>query len=400
MEAKWRQGWDLTEEKREWFRQKSIKSASRKRTLMAAPQELANSRQPRLDPCALMPQKSKCPIDSVSLFSGCGGLDIGFERAGYNHLLSVDVLDICGETLSTNRPNWSVLSGPSSGDVRNIKWDKQVQRQQQFLVLHGGPPCQPFSNAGRQLGKEDSRNMVPEFFRAVRELSPDAFVMENVPALGSSKFSSYLETELKAGVGKNYIYKQFYLYAPDFGVPQKRKRLFVVGFRSAEAFKHFIVPRPTHSIEHFSRRSKHLSSHIQDNLILSTESDLPRTMGVREAIGLDNSYPDGLSPTFRSGFTGPRSSTSILNGASSQQVLAAMGIWGNGISPSRESANAFPPEDGTQRLSVQDVSLIQGFPCEWVIRGPVYKVIGQIGNSVAPPVSYNLALAIRQALLP
>jgi DNA (cytosine-5)-methyltransferase 1 len=122
-------------------------------------------------------------------------------------------------------------------------------------------------------------------------------------------------------------------------------------------------------------------------------------MGVREALGFDDSLPDGLAPTFRSGFTGPRNSTSILNGASSQKVLHQMGLWGNGIAPTRQAAASFPPENGTARLSVEDISLIQGFPNEWQIEGPVYKAIGQIGNSVAPPVAYNLALQIRRALI-
>ena len=122
-------------------------------------------------------------------------------------------------------------------------------------------------------------------------------------------------------------------------------------------------------------------------------------MGVREAIGLGDEFPDGLAPTFRSGFTGPRNSTSILNGASSQQVLAEMGIWGNGVAASIHSAEAFVSENGHSRLSVQDCAVLQGFPMDWKICGPVYKCIGQIGNSVAPPVAYALAKSIRVALM-
>jgi DNA (cytosine-5)-methyltransferase 1 len=122
-------------------------------------------------------------------------------------------------------------------------------------------------------------------------------------------------------------------------------------------------------------------------------------MGVREALGLDDSLPDGLAPTFRSGFTGPRNSTSILNGASSQTVLEKMGLWGNGIAATRALAAGFPTENGTIRLSVEDIALIQGFPSDWLIQGPVYKAIGQIGNSVAPPVAYQVAVAVKNALI-
>ena len=68
------------------------------------------------------------------------------------------------------------------------------------------------------------------------------------------------------------------------------------------------------------------------------------------------------------------------------------------MAPSKESARAFPPENGTIRLSTDDVSLIQGFPSNWKIKGPVYKNIGQVGNSVAPPVAYHVAISVRKAL--
>lgn len=399
MASSWQTGWDLTDEKREWFRQRSIQSAARKRILSSTQPVSKVIREPRLIPATLMPLQDKCGIDSVSLFSGCGGLDIGFERAGFNHLLSVDILSICGETLKANRPNWKVLSGDEEGDVRNISWSRQVSQQNKYLVLHGGPPCQPFSNAGKQLGKDDPRNMVPEFFRAIQDLMPDAFVMENVPALGSMKFSSYLNTQLRNHIGKDYYYCTFFLFAPHFGVPQQRNRLFIVGFRSRDAFSRFMAPQPTHSVERFINIHRGLSKHIKHAKELGTYSALPPTMGVREAIGLDDSLPDGLAPTFRSGFTGPRNSTSILNGASSQKVLEKMGLWGNGIASSRADAAAFPPENGTERMSIQDIALIQGFPDDWKIKGPVYKVIGQIGNSVAPPVAYHVAIEVRNALL-
>ena len=397
--ASWRRGNDISEEKREWFRQKSIASASRKRRLTSLKPSEEPLRESRLDIEKLMPTLSPSSIDSISLFSGCGGLDIGFERAGFDHVLSVDILDICGETLKFNRPSWKVLSGEKKGDVRNIDWKKEVPNKDNLLVIHGGPPCQPFSNSGRQLGEEDSRNMVPEFFRSVNELLPDAFIMENVPALGSAKFSPYLDSELKRNVSHSYFYKKFYMFAPNFGVPQQRNRLFIVGFKSEAAFNRFIIPKPTHSLDNFVDIHKGLKKHIKEAKLHVDYDQLPPVSGVRESIGLDDSKPDGLAPTFRSGFTGPRNSTSILNGSSSQKVLKNMGIWGNGVAPSKEAARAFPPENGTMRLSTDDVSLIQGFPSSWQIKGPVYKNIGQVGNSVAPPVAYQVAIAVRKALL-
>ena len=76
-----------------------------------------------------------------------------------------------------------------------------------------------------------------------------------------------------------------------------------------------------------------------------------------------------------------------------------MGLWGNGIAPSMEAAYGFPPENGTERLCTSDIALIQGFPTYWKISGPVYKVLGQLGNSVAPPVAYQIAMSVRNALI-
>ncbi len=94
-------------------------------------------------------------------------------------MASFDVLDICGATLSRNRPQWTVFSG-TKGDVGEVDWSVYANIVD---VLHGGPPCQPFSVAGKQNGAADDRDMWPAFTRAVLSVRPQAFVAENVPGL-------------------------------------------------------------------------------------------------------------------------------------------------------------------------------------------------------------------------
>src|SRR5438874_10006411 len=101
---------------------------------------------PRLDPNVLMPVLTGNGLSALSLFSGGGGLDLGFERAGFSHKASWDVLEVAGVTLSSNRPEWQVHSG-SDGDVTKVRW-RSLRGMAD--VVHGGPPCQPFSVAGRQ----------------------------------------------------------------------------------------------------------------------------------------------------------------------------------------------------------------------------------------------------------
>jgi DNA (cytosine-5)-methyltransferase 1 len=121
-------------------------------------------------------------------------------------------------------------------------------------------------------------------------------------------------------------------------------------------------------------------------------------MGVRDALGLPAIGFDALAPTIRSGFTGPRHTTSILSSVSAQRVWERLQIWPNGVAASREAARQFVSKNGHFRLSVQDCALIQGFPATWRFHGAVYVALGQIGNAVAPPVAYAIARALTQAI--
>lgn len=121
-------------------------------------------------------------------------------------------------------------------------------------------------------------------------------------------------------------------------------------------------------------------------------------MGTRAALGLPDIGADGLTPTLRSTLTGPRHTTSILSSVSAQRSWAALEIWPNGVAKTRAAAARFPTENGHRRLAVADCAVLQGFPSWWHFHGAVYMSLGQIGNSVAPPVAYRVALAVAQAL--
>lgn len=370
--------YDISEEKREWYRK--ISARSRRRKNAAVNGELQHGRvkvnTPVLKPAKLMPQQKENGIRTLSLFSGGGGFDIGFERAGFEHVASFDILDICGATLQRNRPQWDIFCGPQ-GDVRQIDWSAYKNKVD---LIHGGPPCQPFSVAGKQNGRDDGRDMWPAFIDAVLALLPDAFVAENVPGLLDPKFEQYVNEVILSPLTPYYHIIKYKAVASDFGVPQVRKRVIFIGFRSSKAANFYQIPEPTHL--------------PADNLFSSGK----HTMGVREALGLENIGFDCFAPTLRSGFTGPRKSTSILNSKASQAVWEKLRIWPNGVQKSREKAHIFPPENGHFRLSVQDCAIIQGFPEEWFFEGAAYQILGQIGNSVCPPMGYAIAKSVSGAL--
>lgn len=381
--APWYKARTLSDEKREFFRERAIRARAAKLAAHSAEYDPALAvHRAVLDPSDLMPRVAPHLLPALSLFSGGGGLDLGFERAGFAHVASFDTLEAAGETLRMNRPSWDVRSG-GEGDVRGIRWRPY---RGELAVLHGGPPCQPFSVAGRQRGEDDMRNMLPEFVRAVHESKPLAFVCENVPALAGPKFAPYLREHFLGPLSRDYHVTRLRISAHEFGVPQLRHRVFFVGFRSARALARFGAPAATHRADHLQ--------HGPYAAVTATQ----QTMGVREALGLAPTGVDALAPTLRSTLTGPRHTTSILSSVSAQRVWAELGIWPNGVARTRSNAARFPTENGHLRLAVADCALLQGFPSWWQFHGAVYMSLGQIGNSVAPPVGYRVGLAVARAL--
>lgn len=378
----------LTDKERDDYRQTSQKSrlakSSAKLGLLTS---LHGVNTPRLDACALMPQLEKNNLNCLSLFSGGGGLDLGFDRAGYSHAASYELIPICKDTLSGNRPTWNVYGGPNSGDVTKVEWKPY---KGSIDVIHGGPPCQPFSIAGEQKGIDDERNMWGEFIRSINTVKPRAFVAENVLGILNPKFEQFVKIYILNEL-KDYKIVKFEMNSADYGVPQIRRRVFFVGFRNIKDFNNFEIPTPTH---------KWIPK--GDDCDLGTaslfDSALQRTMGVREALGLSDTGFDNLAPTIRSAFTGKRNTTSILNSSAGQKTWGDMEVWPNGVQQDRLTASSFPAKNDHFRLSVQDVALIQGFPESWKFAGAVYQVLGQIGNSVAPPVAYQVAKKVTLAL--
>jgi len=222
--------WSLSDEQREVYRARSSASQAAKRSAQSGngPEPIHAINTPRLDPLELMPQLPDSGLTALSLFSGCGGLDLGYDRAGFGHAASFDILDGAGATLKRNKADWEVNAG-EAGDVRNVHWERYADVE----LIHGGPPCQPFSSAGRQRGDVDPRDMWPEFVRAVSAVRPRAFMAENVPALQQAKFGEYVQQVITSPLESfGYHLLRFELRAEWFGVPQNRRRVFFEVFET------------------------------------------------------------------------------------------------------------------------------------------------------------------------
>ncbi|MGQ4647574.1 DNA (cytosine-5-)-methyltransferase [Lyngbya aestuarii] len=189
----------------------------------------------------------------ISLFSGAGGLDIGFKKAGFDISVCVESDPACCDTLSTNMKDTPIICK----DIRQVTSEEILEaaglKPLAAALVIGGPPCQPFSLAGNRKGIHDARGtLFYEFVRVVREALPIAFVMENVPGLlnwNEGKAVSIILEEFRREIeysGAKYQYrveKPQKLNAVDFGVPQFRERVFFVGNRIN---KNFEFPQATH----------------------------------------------------------------------------------------------------------------------------------------------------------
>lgn len=372
--------YDLTTEQRDKYRATSIRSQQRKQAFLRDHDDCEPAHGfklgARLNPEDLMPQLDSNGFSCLSLFTGGGGLDLGFERAGFHHRASIEILDICGDTLKANRPHWKIQTGTAEGDVRSVAFTTH----RGVDIVHGGPPCQPFSIAGKQEGAADPRNMWPDFVRCVLQAQPRAFIAENVPGLLDRKFESFIQENILAPLEDRYTIFKFRLAAHDFGVPQSRRRVFFVGFRSKRDASKWVMPAPTHG---------------DVNTLFGPL--LPRNT-TRNTLGLPDIGFDVVAPTLRSGFTGPRNTTGVLNSKASLKIWNDLRIWPNGVQSTHSKAAAYPPENGHFRMSVADCALLQGFPADWRFSGAVYQILGQIGNSVCPPVAYVVARQVARAL--
>lgn len=211
-------------------------------------------------------------VRSMELFTGAGGLALGLHQAGFHHTVVIEREHNACDTLRLNRARYATTGidwQVTEADVTTVDYsacDEGID------LLAGGPPCQPFSLGGKHAGEADTRNMFPEFVRAVRDLKPRAFLLENVKGLTRQSFRPYFDYIIDQLAMPNVTPTvdepweehenrllrvsecdalrydvQWRVYnVADFGVPQERHRVFIVGFRHDLGVQ-WAFPEPTHS---------------------------------------------------------------------------------------------------------------------------------------------------------
>ncbi|NJN12248.1 MAG: DNA cytosine methyltransferase [Richelia sp. RM1_1_1] len=172
----------------------------------------------------------------VSLFCGVGGLDLGFQSAGFEVAVAIDNNPKVLELYKLNFPDTLVLCRDigdiSTSEIRETIQNKYPDWDGEIAAVIGGPPCQGFSVAGKQDVNDERSQLIIKFINLVIELNPLMFVMENVPAIESKKFESITGNAI-AQIEEHYILSKWLLIASDYGVPQKRQRAIWVGSQLA-----------------------------------------------------------------------------------------------------------------------------------------------------------------------
>lgn len=355
-------------------------------------------------------EKYKDNRDVVSFFSGAMGLDIGLEKAGLNVVIGQDFEPSCVETMRANGHN--VLGG----DIREISPEKILKLAglhigEPFMVC-GGPPCQPFSTAGKRLGINDPRgSLFMDFIRMIDYIRPRFFVMENVKGIVSSplKHVSAKEREKddpdqQLGTVLDVIlsefdklgYKTVYgiLDAVNYGVPQFRERFVLIGSRDNEDI---FLPIPTHFQMHQNPeyRWKTVGEVIRD--LESNPGDYTPLSGERKKYlhmvpegGNWRDLPEEIIPVAMGGaYKSGGGKVGFYRRLSYNQPAPTITT-----SPAQKATMLCHPRQD-RPLSIKEYARIQQFPDDWIFTGTTAAKYRQIGNAV--PI--GLAEAIGKAII-
>ena len=303
----------------------------------------------------------------VEICAGAGGQALGLERAGFEPLALVEIDSSCCKTLKANRPHWQVIEG----DVKTF--DGTPYRGVDLLA--GGVPCPPFSKAGRQLGRDDERDLFPEALRLVDEIRPKAVMLENVRGFLDAVFEDY-RLHLKRQLERlGYAIEWRLLNASDYGVSQLRPRVVIAAVRkdlsTAMSWPH-----------HADRPPLTVGELLHDQMAMN--GWLGAQQWARQA--------DDIAPTVVGG--SKKHGGADLGPTRAKKAWAALGVDGKGV------ADAPPTKDfvGMPKLTVPMVARVQGFPDEWQFVGKKTPAYRQIGNAFPPPVAHAVAAEIHRAL--
>lgn len=380
-------------------------------------------------------------LPSIELFAGAGGLALGCEQAGFASRVTAEWNHWACDTMRENKAaghrlvkNWNVVEG----DVRDHDWSQYAD---QVSLVSGGPPCQPFSAGGRGRAADDPRDMFPATADVIADVRPEAFIIENVRGLTRKAFADYVEyittrmrvPEIKPREGEAWIehfermnrevgssrstlryrIQSTLVDAADYGVPQRRHRIFFVGFRD-DITADWAFPEQTHSNlalirdqwstgAYWERHGMKPPAGVErpsETMIRRSQGEIPplepwRTVrdtlagvpapGTRAGNKLLNHHPRPGARTYH-GHSG-----SPLDQPSKALKAGAHGVPGG--------ENMLRRPDGSVRYySVRESAMIQTFPDDYELHGSWGEAMRQLGNAVPVELARRVAASVYTTL--
>lgn len=355
---------------------------------------------------------SEEPVKVASLFSGAGGLDIGFsENPAFEVVLHLDIDEIAIESLKANRGTYVDDDAEViHGDVREFaddiiggeyeKYDLDPSLKDEIDFVIGGPPCQPFSAAARRAGgtegtdSEEGR-LFEAYVDLLREWQPRGFLFENVSGVTSNEedWEPIVGAFRDAGYQVEKPRTARTLNAADYGVPQHRARTFIVGVRDDVDVK-YSFPKPTHDEDSEGNLEEVSAGEaIADLGTDDVEAEAPYAVTSKHAHLLDD-IPPGLNYSFyteKLGHPDPvfgwRSRFSdYLYKADPQEPVRTI--------KAQPGAASGPFHWDNRKFTEEELKRLQSFPDDYVLKGSYAQVVKQIGNSVPPQLAAVLAQSI------
>lgn len=330
-------------------------------------------------------------MKSIELFAGAGGLALGIEKAGFDTIGLIELDTFAAKTLKVNRPHWNVINEDIS-KISNLDLEEYFSiKKYELDLLSGGAPCQSFSYAGKRLGLEDTRGTLFYHYAIFLEkLQPKMFLFENVKGLTSHDKGNTYKTIMKVFESEGYLVKSKVLNAWDYGVPQKRERMIMIGIRNdLKDSIHFEFPKP-----------RDYKPVLRDVLL-----DCPKSEGMvysehkRELFelvppgGYWKDIPEDKAKEFMKStwyMTGGR--TGILRRLSLDEPSLTILT-----SPSQKQTERCHPLEA-RPFTIRESARIQSFPDDWEFQGSIANQYKQIGNAVPVELAYEVALKIKESL--
>ena len=328
---------------------------------------------------------------SIELFAGAGGMALGMEKAGFQHVLLNDFDKAATETLKANRLNWNVIHG----DISKIDF----RPYEGIDLLTGGFPCQAFSYAGRKLGLEDTRGtLFYEFARALKESKPKVFLAENVKGLKSHDNGRTLQTMVSVFKSMGYeVLEPHVLKGIHYHVPQKRERLFIVGIKKEYASHvNFSFPEPSskiYTLKDALRKGELFNCDVPKSAGQSYPEKKKKVLDLVPPGGYWRDLPLTLQKEYmmKSFYLGG-GKTGIARRISWDEPCLTLTC-----SPAQKQTERCHPDE-TRPFEVREYARIQTFPDDWKFRGSVTQQYKQIGNAVPVNLSYAIGKSLKRVL--